>query len=143
MIFSHSFYVCSVFLSIPTRIYTFFFFAVSPSTPLHFFRLFTDSWIEFSRCLMFIPLQPVKRVDIISKKAIVSNCEVVSTWDLLTNIPSSFLPQDPTYFPGRQADVYYNGKVVGTFGILHPEVVANFDIVNPCSAFEICVEPFL
>lgn len=49
----------------------------------------------------------------------------------------------PTYFPGRQADAYYQGKLMGTFGILHPEVIANFDIVNPCSAFEISIEPFL
>ncbi len=50
---------------------------------------------------------------------------------------------NPTYFEGRCADVYYNGVVVGTCGIIHPSVLHHFEIPFPCSALEINVEPFL
>ena len=51
--------------------------------------------------------------------------------------------QDPAFFPGRQAAVLSGGKVVGHFGVVHPEVLANFDISYPVSALEINIEPFL
>ncbi|KAI9139095.1 beta subunit of phenylalanyl-tRNA synthetase [Paraphysoderma sedebokerense] len=51
--------------------------------------------------------------------------------------------EHPTYFPGRRAAIYYNNRVVGNFGILHPEVLEKFEIVYPCSAIELNVEPFL
>jgi phenylalanyl-tRNA synthetase beta chain len=55
---------------------------------------------------------------------------------------------EPTFFPGRSAIVKYSapdGKVVqiGSFGILHPEVLSNFEINYPGSAVEINLEPFL
>lgn len=50
---------------------------------------------------------------------------------------------DPAYFPGRQARVLLRGVEVGRFGVVHPEVLSNFDVVNPCSALELEVEPFL
>jgi phenylalanyl-tRNA synthetase beta chain len=55
---------------------------------------------------------------------------------------------EPTFFPGRSAIVKYrapNGKVIqiGSFGILHPEVLAHFEINYPGSAVEINLEPFL
>jgi phenylalanyl-tRNA synthetase beta chain len=37
----------------------------------------------------------------------------------------------PTFFPGRHAAVLFRGQRVGEFGIIHPEVLAAFDIVNP------------
>ena len=33
--------------------------------------------------------------------------------------------------------------VIGSLGILHPSVLENFSLVNPCSVLEINVEPFL
>lgn len=48
-----------------------------------------------------------------------------------------------TFFPGRCAEIIYNGLKVGTFGVLHPEVVTNFELNLPCSALEINIEPFL
>jgi phenylalanyl-tRNA synthetase beta chain len=49
-----------------------------------------------------------------------------------------------TYFPGRAAEVLLTspstgGKqvVIGTFGILHPDVLGNFDINYPTSALEL------
>ena len=49
----------------------------------------------------------------------------------------------PTYFPGRQAEVLYQGHVIGAFGIVHPEVLEKFEIPYPVSILEINVEPFL
>jgi phenylalanyl-tRNA synthetase beta chain len=54
----------------------------------------------------------------------------------------------PTFFPGRSAIVKYRtskGDVsqIGSFGILHPEVLNNFEINYPGSAVEINLEPFL
>ena len=45
-------------------------------------------------------------------------------------------------FPGRQAHVARRKKI-GTFGIVHPDVLAKFDIVNPCSVLELDLEPLM
>uniref|UniRef100_A0AC34QG87 Phenylalanine--tRNA ligase beta subunit n=1 Tax=Panagrolaimus sp. JU765 TaxID=591449 RepID=A0AC34QG87_9BILA len=57
---------------------------------------------------------------------------------------------DPSYFPGRCAQVLINGPtskdkpiIIGTFGILHPEVVTNFALTMPCSALELNLEMYL
>jgi len=51
--------------------------------------------------------------------------------------------ENPTFFPGRRADVYLNNKIIGSFGIVHPTTLEKFDINYPCSALEVNVEPFL
>lgn len=48
----------------------------------------------------------------------------------------------PTFFPGRHASVYARGERVGEFGVVHPDVLAAFDIQYPVSALEIDLEPF-
>ena len=48
----------------------------------------------------------------------------------------------PTFFTGRHADILMKGTVVGEFGVIHPEVLANFDIPNPVTALELNIEPF-
>ena len=50
---------------------------------------------------------------------------------------------DPAYFPGRAADIVAYGQVVGSLGVVHPDVVTAFDLNLPCSALEINIEPFL
>lgn len=50
---------------------------------------------------------------------------------------------NPTFLPGRCANIIVNGKVVGVFGILHPIVVENFRINCPSSALILHIEPFL
>jgi phenylalanyl-tRNA synthetase beta chain len=50
---------------------------------------------------------------------------------------------DETFFPGRRADIFYEKSKIGSFGIVHPEVVQNFDYQYPTSALEINIEPFL
>jgi phenylalanyl-tRNA synthetase beta chain len=49
----------------------------------------------------------------------------------------------PMYFPGRQAEVFLQGKVIGSFGIVHPEVLDKFEVPNVASLLEINIEPFL
>jgi len=51
--------------------------------------------------------------------------------------------EDKTYFPGRTAEVVAYGQVVGSLGVIHPDVITAFDLNLPCSAIEINVEPFL
>jgi len=46
-------------------------------------------------------------------------------------------------FPGRAADIIAYGQVVGSLGVVHPEVVTAFDLTLPCSVIEINIEPFL
>jgi phenylalanyl-tRNA synthetase beta chain len=50
---------------------------------------------------------------------------------------------EPTYFPGRQAYIVRDGKRIGVFGIVHPDVLSKFDIVNPCSVLELDLEPLM
>lgn len=49
----------------------------------------------------------------------------------------------PFYFEGRQAQVLFNGQVIGHFGIVHPEVLSCFEIPNVASMLEMNIEPFL
>ncbi|KAJ1732840.1 phenylalanine--tRNA ligase subunit beta, partial [Coemansia biformis] len=56
--------------------------------------------------------------------------------------------ENPTYLPGRAANVVYTDEagvalVLGSIGIIHPEVLAGFELKNPISSFEINIEPFL
>ncbi|KAI9369970.1 hypothetical protein BJX61DRAFT_120209 [Aspergillus egyptiacus] len=54
---------------------------------------------------------------------------------------------DPTYFPGHAASVHLRigGKdvTIGTFGILHPTVLENYELKYPVSTLEINIETFL
>jgi phenylalanyl-tRNA synthetase beta chain len=49
----------------------------------------------------------------------------------------------PYYFPGRQAQVFLRGRIIGSFGIIHPEVLKNFELGNITSTLELNIEPFL
>lgn len=50
---------------------------------------------------------------------------------------------DETFFPGRCAEIVVNGNPIGSLGVLHPEVLTNFDLALPCASLEINIEPFL
>ena len=50
---------------------------------------------------------------------------------------------DEAYFPGRCAEVLYNGNRIGVFGIVHPDVSKNFELGGVVSALELEIEPFL
>ena len=58
--------------------------------------------------------------------------------------------ENATFFPGRSADLVLQGDslpggrlTLGSFGVLHPDVLANYDIKYPCSVIEMDIEPFL
>lgn len=53
------------------------------------------------------------------------------------------LSDEPEYLSGRQAKIIFNGRHIGIFGIVHPEVLNNFDIPDPCSFLEVDIESFL
>lgn len=48
--------------------------------------------------------------------------------------------EDDTFFPLRCAEIVVRDKSIGKFGILHPDVIAKFDLSLPCSALELCIE---
>lgn len=50
---------------------------------------------------------------------------------------------DERFLPGRCASIIYNGNSIGIMGVLHPQVITNFELVQPCAALEINVETFL
>ncbi|XP_057419440.1 phenylalanine--tRNA ligase beta subunit, cytoplasmic-like [Lotus japonicus] len=50
---------------------------------------------------------------------------------------------EPEFLAGRQARIVYKGKQIGIFCIVHPEVLNNFDILDPCSFVELNIESLL
>ena len=61
---------------------------------------------------------------------------------------------DPMYFPGMGAEIVLakqtssdSGAVqefaVGSMGVIHPDVLANFEITYPCSVVEIDMEAIM
>lgn len=65
------------------------------------------------------------------------------TWSVDRSVPNSYCLQaaeDSTFFPGRCAHVVCGGEVIGTLGVIHPEVLSNFELPCPVSAFEINIE---
>jgi phenylalanyl-tRNA synthetase beta chain len=50
---------------------------------------------------------------------------------------------DSRFIPGRAAAVVYQGKPIGVFGELHPELLENWGVSVPCTAGEIDIEALL
>lgn len=50
--------------------------------------------------------------------------------------------ENETYLPGRCGEIKVFGIPIGEIGILHPEVVKNFDLKCPCVAVEVAIELF-
>jgi len=50
---------------------------------------------------------------------------------------------DARFIPGRAAAILYNGKKIGVFGEIHPEVLENWGITVPCIAGEIDLDSLL
>ncbi|OIT38597.1 phenylalanine--trna ligase beta subunit, cytoplasmic [Nicotiana attenuata] len=51
--------------------------------------------------------------------------------------------EEPAFLQGRQAKIVYKGNRIGTFGIVHPKVLKEFDIPDPCSFVELDMQSFL
>ncbi|MEL3907209.1 MAG: phenylalanine--tRNA ligase subunit beta [Treponema sp.] len=47
---------------------------------------------------------------------------------------------DPRFIPGRQAGILHNGRQIGIFGELHPQVLENWSITVPVFAGELDIE---
>lgn len=47
-----------------------------------------------------------------------------------------------TFIPGRGAEIVVDGKLVGWFGEVSPQVVTDFDVTHPVMMMEIIVQPF-
>ncbi|TFF96132.1 phenylalanine--tRNA ligase subunit beta [Candidatus Thorarchaeota archaeon] len=45
--------------------------------------------------------------------------------------------EDATFIPGRSADIVVNGKDLGVFGEVSPDVLSNFELLNPVVGFEL------
>jgi len=50
---------------------------------------------------------------------------------------------DPRFISGRAASIIYNGKSIGVFGEIHPEVLENWGVTVPCTAGEIDLDALL
>jgi phenylalanyl-tRNA synthetase beta chain len=50
---------------------------------------------------------------------------------------------DPRFIPGRAAAIWYNGKKIGVFGEIHPEVLENWGVTVPCTAGEFDLDSLL
>ena len=50
---------------------------------------------------------------------------------------------DPRFIPGRAAAIIYNGKPIGVFGEIHPEVLENWKVTVPCIGGEIDLDTLL
>ncbi|RWS27219.1 phenylalanine--tRNA ligase beta subunit-like protein, partial [Leptotrombidium deliense] len=48
--------------------------------------------------------------------------------------------QDNRFLLGRCAEIVVDASVVGVMGVLHPEVIGNFELTQPCAVLEINVE---
>ncbi|MBD3192249.1 MAG: phenylalanine--tRNA ligase subunit beta [Candidatus Heimdallarchaeota archaeon] len=51
--------------------------------------------------------------------------------------------EHPSFFEGRCAEIVIKKKTVGIFGEIHPEVLINFELENPVSAFELELEALM
>jgi phenylalanyl-tRNA synthetase beta chain len=79
-------------------------------------------------------------------RCLLEDPEVVATLPEYYSIEAS---REPTFFPGRCADIMLyrkeDGKPrkLGSFGVLHPEVLHNFELLNPTSLVEMDLEPLV
>ncbi|XP_003745526.1 phenylalanine--tRNA ligase beta subunit [Galendromus occidentalis] len=51
--------------------------------------------------------------------------------------------EDETFFRGRCAEILIGGKRIGVLGVVHPNVLTNFDLNIPVAALELCIETFI
>lgn len=49
--------------------------------------------------------------------------------------------EDPLFFPGQQFEVVLKGEVVGRIGVVHPNVLHNFNWLHPTVMWELDIAP--
>ena len=47
---------------------------------------------------------------------------------------------DPKFLEKRSAEVVLDGRVIGSIGVLHPQVILNYDLREPCSVLELTIQ---
>ncbi|MBA7632987.1 hypothetical protein ES703_40543 [subsurface metagenome] len=50
--------------------------------------------------------------------------------------------KNPSYIDGRYGEIYLKDLIIGEIGELHPEILLNFKLEFPVSAFELNIEQF-
>ncbi|ORZ09234.1 hypothetical protein BCR42DRAFT_396356 [Absidia repens] len=115
-----------------------------------------------------VPEQPLLKIDIPANSEKASGFEMIHGLfeRMMTMLQTSKATKDSkelcygiqeaehgTYFPGRAADIYlcYNDPItnerkvenIGSFGDLHPTVMANFELSYPTTALKFNLEPFV
>jgi len=53
------------------------------------------------------------------------------------------ITDNPTFHPGRTAEISVNGEAVGILGQIHPEVADNFEVSVPCYIAEINLQKLI
>lgn len=48
-----------------------------------------------------------------------------------------------TFFAGRSSEIVFTDYVIGQMGVVHPQVLSNFDITSPCSALVLNIDIFV
>ena len=49
--------------------------------------------------------------------------------------------EDPCFLTGRGVSIVLHDRKIESMGVLHPEVLGNFELKYPVSALEICFDP--
>lgn len=91
-----------------------------------------------------------KRLATIAKSSAAADAEEQSLAEDLSDLQiaedriySIVASANNTFLPGRCAEVRVQSRTIGTFGILHPNVLKAFELPYPCSALELNAEFFL
>ncbi|MDI3496637.1 phenylalanine--tRNA ligase subunit beta [Archaeoglobus sp.] len=93
---------------------------VNSKNRLHLAACITHSRANFSEIRSYV--QAVMR-------------ELDLTWEVRES-------DDDAFIDGRRAEIVVDGKAVGVFGEVHPEVLEGFELTMPVSAFEIDLSAF-
>ena len=88
-------------------------------------------------------LRPLQGIFLIFLKTFICCFLYIYKFILLKVIAYKLILLDPTFFPNRCGEVVAYGKVIGTIGTLHPDVIAKFGLTMPCTSLEVNIEPFL
>lgn len=58
-------------------------------------------------------------------------------------VPLFHFFSDESFFEGSRADIYIDDQKIGVFGVVHPQVLLNYEIPFPCVALEMTIECFV
>ncbi|MFH1978180.1 MAG: phenylalanine--tRNA ligase subunit beta [Candidatus Aenigmatarchaeota archaeon] len=109
-------------------------------------REFPQKIFELGDCILIDPKKETKTSDVKKLAAIISDSgagyeDITSILDfLLSNLGIEYkldVTDHSSFIPGRTAKIIANGKEVGIVGEIHPQVLNNWKLEIPTSAFEL------